>query len=80
MTKFFDEDMSPEAIAERKARWGNGPAISGEALPTRKNTGAEWARMKRWESEHDAARKLVKAGKQLTTLADAPAQLEALGG
>lgn len=76
----FDEDMSPEAVAERQARWGCGPAISGEAMPTRANTGAEWARMRRWEKEADAARTLKKNGKKLTTLAEAPAQLAALGG
>jgi hypothetical protein len=71
--------MSPEAIAERRARWLS-VAVDGSAMPTRSNTGAEWKRMKTWEKEHDAARALTKAGKELTTLAEAPAQLKALGG
>ncbi len=74
------EDMSPEAIAERRARWLS-VSVDGSAMPTRKPTmGAEWDRMKQWEKNHDAARQLKKAGKKLTTLANAPAELEALGG
>lgn len=69
-----------ETKEQWKARIGNGPAVSGSALPTRANTGGEWARTKRWEREHAAARELVKGGHELTTLAEAPAQLKAVGG
>ena len=69
-----------ETREQWRARIGNGPAVSGSAMPTRARTGDEWARMKRWEKEHDAARKLVKGGHELTTLAEAPAQLKAVGG
>lgn len=82
MHGYDDDDMSPEAVAARKAWWGNGPAISASALPTR-DTGAsaEMARTKRWEKEHDAARQLKRSGvKQLPRLADAPAVLAQLGG
>lgn len=66
--------------SEWRQRVGNGPAISGKALPTRANTSAEWARMKRWESEHDATRQLAKSGVKVDNLAEAPAKLKALGG
>ena len=66
--------------SEWRKRIGNGPAISGTAMPTRANTSAEWARMKRWEGEHDAARTLAKSGVKVDKLAEAPAKLRALGG
>lgn len=75
-----EADQSDEAKAERRSRWLS-VGIDGTALPTRKPLmGGEWNRMKTWEKEHDAARTLKKNGKQLTTLAEAPAQLKALGG
>jgi hypothetical protein len=73
------EDMSPEAIAERRSRWLS-VGVDSRAMPTRTQNSQEWDRMKRWEKEHDAARTLAKAGKEITTLAEAPAQLKALGG
>lgn len=69
-----------ETKEQWRARIGNGPSISSQAMPTRSENHGQWARMKQWEKEHDAARALKKAGKELTTLAEAPDQLKALGG
>jgi hypothetical protein len=66
--------------SEWRQRIGNGPAISGKALPTRTDTGTQWNRMKRWEQEHDATRALHKSGVKVSNLAEAPEKLRKLGG
>ena len=74
--------MSEETIEEKRARWRS-VAVSAEALPTRKpDNRSQWQRMKKWEKENEAARKIGKTEHrdELKSLAEAPALLRKLGG